>query len=491
MSTVLFVFLLYLVGMVIVGIITARLASKSLDDFILGGRKLWTPVIALSEKGTDMSAWLLIGLPGQAFKMGLGALWAGIGVWLGSLFNWLVIATPMRKLSGKFNALTLPDYFESRFDDTSHLLRVTSSVLIVFFFTLYVSAQVVGAGKILASTFNIHHVVGMLIGLSIILFYTMAGGFIAESWTDFFQGLIMAIALILMSIVGVIALGGLGSAFSRIGSLDAKAVLLSAGESGTALYLGLILGSLAIGFGYAGQPHILMRYMALQDAKEVKKAALIAMTWTTFAVGGAIFLGFFAIPFLRGEITDPEHVTLAFATKILPGWLVGFVLAAATAAMMSTVDSQLLVATSAITEDIYRKLINPRASQKSLVRLARIFTAIVAIIAFIFGLRAERLVYWLVLYAWGGLAASFGPPLILSLLWMRTTKIGVFAGMVIGAITIVIWYNVPALKDFLYELVPGFLLSLLITWLVSLITQKSKIPKPSLNRNGLDKDLNA
>jgi sodium/proline symporter len=472
MSIVLLVFLLYLVGMVIVGIVTARLASKSLDDFILGGRKMWTPVIALSEKGTDMSAWLLIGLPGQAFKMGIGAIWAGIGVWLGSLFNWLVIATPLRKLSGKFNALTLPDYFESRFNDTSHILRITASILIVFFFTLYVSAQVVGAGKILASTFNIHPIVGMIIGLSIILFYTMMGGFIAESWTDFIQGLIMVAALVLMCIVGAISLGGFSSIIPKIGAIDPKAVLLSAGESGTALYLGLILGGLAIGFGYAGQPHIVMRYMALQDAKEVKKAAIIAMTWTTFAVAGAILLGFFAIPFLRGEIVDPEHVTLAFASKILPGWLVGFILAAATAAMMSTVDSQLLVATSAITEDIYRKLINPQASQQYLVSMARIFTAVIAVIAFVLGLRAEKLVYWLVLYAWGGLAASFGPPLILSLKWKGTTKTGVFTGMIIGAITIVIWYNVPVLKNFLYELIPGFIFSLVATWLVSLMTQK-------------------
>ncbi|UCC12112.1 MAG: sodium/proline symporter [candidate division WOR-3 bacterium] len=473
MSTVLLVFLLYLAGMVIVGIVTARLASKSLDDFILGGRKMWTPVIALSEKGTDMSAWLLIGLPGQAFKMGIGALWAGIGVWLGSLFNWLVIATPLRKLAGKYNALTLPDYFESRFNDTSHLLRITSSILIVFFFTLYVSAQVVGAGKILASTFQIPNVVGMLIGLSIILFYTMMGGFIAESWTDFFQGIIMVIALVLMCVVAIVTFGGLGNIVAQISAIDSKAVLMSAGESGTALYLGLILGGLAIGFGYAGQPHIVMRYMALQGTKEVKKAAIIAMTWTTFAVSAAILLGFFAIPLLRGEITDPEHVTLAFAARILPGWLVGFILAAATAAMMSTVDSQLLVATSAVTEDIYRKLINPAASQKYLVRLARIFTVVIAVIAFILGLSAEQAVYWLVLYAWGGLAASFGPPLIMSLLWRRTTRTGVFAGMITGAITIVVWYNIPVLKAFLYELIPGFVLSLVVTVLVSLVTKRS------------------
>jgi sodium/proline symporter len=472
MSTVLIVFLVYLVGMVIAGIVTARLASKSLDDFILGGKKMLTPVIALSEKGTDMSAWLLIGLPGQAFKMGLGAIWAGIGVWVGSLFNWLVIATPLRRLTGKYNALTIPDYFESRFEDSSHLLRITASILIVFFFTLYVSAQVVGAGKILAATFNIDPIVGMVIGLSIILFYTMMGGFIAESWTDFFQGLIMVTALILMCIIGIASFGGLGNVISRIAAVDTKAALVSAGESGTALYLGLILGGLAIGLGYAGQPHILMRYMALRGEKEVRKAAIIAMTWTTLAVAGAIFLGLLAIPYLRGEIADPEFVTMAFAAKILPGWLVGLVLAAATAAMMSTVDSQLLVTTSAITEDIYRKLINPEATQKYLVRLARIFTVVVAVIAFILGLRAERLVYWLVLYAWGGLAASFGPPLILSLKWKGTTKHGVFAGMVVGAATIVVWYNVPVLKNFLYELIPGFFLSLIATWLVSRLTRK-------------------
>ncbi len=472
MSAVLAVFLLYLVGMVIAGIVTARLASKSLDEFILGGKKMSTPVIALSEKGTDMSAWLLVGLPGQAFKMGLGAIWAGIGVWLGSLFNWLVIATPLRRLTGKYNALTLPDYFESHFKDDTHLLRITASVLIVFFFTLYVSAQVVGAGKVLAATFNIDPVVGMVIGLSIILFYTMMGGFIAETWTDFFQGIIMVTALLVMCVIGIVHFGGLGNILSRIGSVDPKAALVSAGESGMALYLGLILGGLAIGFGYAGQPHILMRYMALRGEKEVKKAMIIAMTWTTLAVSAAIFLGFLAIPFLRGEIADPEYVTLTFAAKILPGWLVGFVLAAATAAMMSTVDSQLLVATSAITEDIYRKLINPDATQQYLVRLARIFTVVVALVAFILGLRAERLVYWLVLYAWGGLAASFGPPLILSLKWRGTTRYGVFAGMIVGAITIVVWYNVPVLKSFLYELIPGFFFSLLATWLVSLFTRQ-------------------
>ena len=474
MSAVLLVFILYLVGMVIAGILTARLASKSLDDFLIGGRKMWTPVLALSEKGTDMSAWLLIGLPGQAFKMGLGAIWAGIGVWVGSLFNWLVIATPLRRLTGKYNALTIPDYFESRFEDTSHILRVTASILIVFFFTLYVSAQVVGAGKVLAAAFNINVVAGMIIGLGIILFYTMMGGFIAESWTDFIQGIIMALALVVLCVVGVVHYGGLGNVMARIGAIDPVAVTVSAGESGTALYLGLILGGLAIGFGYAGQPHIVMRYMALRSEHEVKKAMVIAMAWTTVTVACAIFLGFLAIPFLRGGIADPEHVTLAFAARILPGWLVGFVLAAATAAMMSTVDSQLLVATAAITEDIYRKLINPDASQRFLVRLARIFTVIVALGAFLLGLRAERLVYWLVLYAWGGLAASFGPPLILSLKWRGTTKYGVLAGMVVGAVTIVVWYNVPVLKNFLYELIPGFFFSLAATWLVSRLTAKAR-----------------
>ncbi|RKX70926.1 sodium:proline symporter [candidate division WOR-3 bacterium] len=471
MTVVLAVFIGYLTVMILVGIITAKL-TKSLDDFILGGRRMKTCVLALSEKGTDFSAWLLIGLPGQAFKMGIGAIWAAIGCWIGSLFNWLVIATPLRKLTGKFSALTVPDYFESRFDDRSHLLRITATLAIVLFFTLYVSAQVVGAGKILASTFGIGQVSGMAIGLSIIVFYTIMGGFIAESWTDFFQALIMAGAVILIPVVAIIRSGGLATIIGNIHGIDPNATLLSAGKTGAALYLGLIIGSLAIGLGYPGQPHIVMRYMALRSEKEVKKGMIYAMSWTTIAVFGAIMIGFLAIPYLRGEITDPEHVTLALAAKILPSWLVGFILAAATAAMMSTVDSQLLVATSAVTEDIYRKLINPEATQKRLVFLARLFTLIIAIIGFLLGLKATQLVYWLVLYAWGGLAATFGPPLILSLKWKGTTKWGAFAGMITGAATIVIWYNIPQLKALIYELVPGFFFSLFATYLVSILTKE-------------------
>lgn len=249
-----------------------------MGDFILGGRWMWTPVIALSEKGTDFSAWLPVGLPGQAFKMGLGAIWAGIGVWVGSLFNRLVMATPLRRLSGKYNALTVPEYFEKRFDDSSHLLRITASILIVFFFTLYVSAQVVAAGKVIGSTFAIPNVAGMAIGLSIILFYTMMGGFIAESWTDFVQGLIMVLAVVLMCVAAVIAAGGFGNLMTNIRSVAPNALSLGAGKAGLALWLGLIIGNLAIGFGYPGQPHIVMRYMALSSEKEVKKAAWIAMT---------------------------------------------------------------------------------------------------------------------------------------------------------------------------------------------------------------------
>ncbi|HID32422.1 MAG TPA: sodium/proline symporter [bacterium (Candidatus Stahlbacteria)] len=471
MSVVLVVFLGYLVVMILVGIVTSRL-TKSLDDFVLGGRKMKTYVLALSEKGTDFSAWLLIGLPGQAFKLGIGAIWAAIGCWIGSIFNWLVIATPLRRLTGRFNALTVPDYFESRFEDRSHLLRITATSAIVLFFTLYVSAQVVGAGKILASTFNIGQITGMAIGLSIIVFYTIMGGFIAESWTDFIQCLIMAGAVVLIPVVAIIKSGGLISIIGSIHGVDPNANLLSAGKAGAALYLGLIIGSLAIGLGYPGQPHIVMRYMALKSEKEVKKGMLYAMSWTTIAVFGAIMVGFLAIPYLRGEIVDPEHVTLAFAAKILPSWLVGFILAAATAAMMSTVDSQLLVATSAVTEDIYRKLINPEASQKKLVFLARLFTLIIAVVGFLLGIKATQLVYWLVLYAWGGLAATFGPPLVLSLKWNGTTRWGAFAGMVTGAATIVIWYNIPQLKGFIYELVPGFFFSLFATYLVSLLTKE-------------------
>ena len=470
MNPALIAFLVYLAGMVVAGTIAAKF-TKTLEDFGLGGRKLGPWVIALSEKSTDFSAWLLIGLPGQAVKLGIGAIWAVIGCFGGSLANWLVIAERLRRFSLRFRAITLPDFFEGRFHDSTHLLRITAMVLIVFFFTLYVSAQCVGAGKILESTFEISRVSGMLIALGFIIFYTMAGGFFAEAWTDFFQALIMLVGLSLLSIVGLAKLGGVSALVSALRSVEPQSLTIGGGATGLALFLGVILGGLAIGLGYPGQPHIVARYMALRKSARMGVAAWIAMTWTFFALIGAVLVGLVGLSTV-GKLSDPETVTTVLAQAILPAWLVGIIIAAATAAMMSTVDSQLLIAATSVAEDFYRKLIHREASQRRLLFIGRMATVVIGVMAFFLGIRAEKLVYWLVLYAWGGLAASFGPALILSLRWKRTTKWGVFAGMIVGAATIVIWYNIPALKSLIYELVPGFIFSLIAIVLVSLFGPK-------------------
>lgn len=472
-----YTFILYLVCLFILGIVTVRF-TKTLEDFVLGGRKLGSWIIALSEKASDFSAWLLIGLPGQAFKMGFGAVWAAIGCFIGSLFNWLVIATPLRKLSEKYNALTLPDYFESKFEDKTHILRIISFILIILFFTFYISAQIVGGGKVLASAFGIPHVYGMLIGIGIITFYTMLGGFFAVAITDFVQALLMVTALIIIPIAGIIHLGGFGGFTQQAISTKSFAFSLSGGEKEfMAMFLGVIIGGLAIGLGYPGQPHILARYMAIKSSKEIKKATIISMTWTFFSLTGAVMMGIVGIPILAGKLQDPEHITSMLAKTLLHPWIAGIIISAAVSAIMSTADSQLLVVTSSFVEDIYKKMINPQESQKKLVLYSRILTFIIGLFAFVLALKAQRLVYWLVLYAWGGLAASFGPAVIMSIIWKKTNKWGIFAGMLTGSITIIIWYNIPFLKNLIYELVPGFFLSLFAIIIVSLLTQRKRRSK--------------
>ncbi len=421
-----YAFILYLISLFILGIVTVRF-TKTLEDFVLGGRKLGSWIIALSEKASDFSAWLLIGLPGQAFKMGLGAVWAAIGCFIGSLFNWLVIATPLRKLSEKYNALTLPDYFESKFEDRTRILRITSFILIILFFTFYISAQIVGGGKVLSSAFGIKPFYGMLIG--IITFYTMLGGFFAVAITDFIQALLMVTALIIIPIAGIIHLGGFEGFAHKAVSAKNFAFSLSGGEKEfMAMFLSVIIGGLAIGLGYPGQPHILARYMAIKSSKEIKKATVISMTWTFFSLTGAVMMGIVGIPLLAGKLQDPEHITSMLAKTLLHPWIAGIIISAAVSAIMSTADSQLLVVTSSFVEDIYKKMINPQESQKKLVLYSRILTFFIGLIAFVLALKAQRLVYWLVLYAWGGLAASFGPAVIMSILWKKQINGGYSQG---------------------------------------------------------------
>lgn len=471
MDTILLAFLCYLAVLIVIGLLASRL-TRTLADFVLAGRRLGAWVTAISAKASDMSGWLLIGLPSESYQNGFSVVWASIGCIAGTFFNWTALAKRLRRYSELLNALTLPDYFEARFhDERGHHLRLISMVIIVVFFTAYVSAQFVAAGKALQATFGITFFWGTVIGAAVIVFYTVLGGFFAVAWTDMFQGILMVFGLVVLPLVGLFKMGGIRELVSSLGEVGPGMLRVTGSGHGFGAAAAVVLGGLAIGLGYPGQPHIVVRYMAIRKPRELRRSALISVIWVVLAVYGALFIGLVGVKYVAGDITDPDQVMPLLARALLPPWLAGILISAAIAAMMSTADSQLLVVTSSISEDLYHRLLKRRADERTLVMVSRVATLAVGGVAFVLA-QLGGAVFWLVLYAWGGLAASFGPPLILSLRWKRTTKWGALAGMVLGSATIVVWHNVPVLKSLIYELFPGFFVSLLAVWVVSLLTAR-------------------
>jgi sodium/proline symporter len=469
-------FLVYLVVLIGVGIITYRM-TRTHDDYYLAGRKLNPWVTALSAEASSESGWLLLGLPGQAFLQGIGAFWVAFGCLAGTFFNWTIVATRLRKVTGFFRAITIPDYLESRFDDRSHTLRVVAALLIGVFMTSYVAAQLVASGKALSVTFGLDYVPAVLIGATVILFYTMMGGFFAVAWTDVVQAVMMLIGLVVIPIVGTIKLGGPAAVCSKLAECAADTsgfMSLRVGKEGIGLAT-FIVGMLGIGLGYPGQPHVLVRFMAIKRPSLVRKSALIGVIWAAVALYGAVLVGLLARALLTGDVTDPERVMPLMAMELLPPWVAGIMIAAAMAAIMSTADSQLLVASSSFVQDFYHKTLgrNPRPS--TLVLLSRLVTLAIGVLGMVIALRQDPenpvgVVFWLVLYAWGGLASAFGPVIVLSLYWKRVTKGGALAGMLSGAVTVIVWQNIPVLNDFLYVLIPGVVVSTIMVVVVSLLT---------------------
>ncbi|MGB2804487.1 MAG: sodium/proline symporter, partial [Candidatus Zixiibacteriota bacterium] len=446
--------------------------NKTIADFVLAGRRLGPWLVSFSERASGESAWLLIGLPGLALVSGFNAIWPAIGCVAGILFSWTFISHRLRTQTEKHGALTLPDLFENKFSDSTHALRIVSTIIIIFFFTIYVSAQFLAAGKVLNTIFGITQLQGMMIGAFIIVIYTIMGGFFAVAWTDLLQGAIMVFTLVLLPIVGLIELGGVDKLSSTIKDIDPGLLLLGGGKTGWPM-IASILGGLGIGLGYMGQPHLVTRFMAIKDPRKLRQGTMIAICWAVLAFWGAVFVGIVGLGLYGNVFADPEQIMPYMTKALVPAWLAGILISGAIAAMMSTADSQLLVSTSAVSRDIYNQMIKKDAPDKRLVLISRVATLVIGVIAFMLALSAQALVYWLVLYAWAGLGASFGPALLTTLWWKKVTKQGVLAGMIVGTITVLIWYNVPVLKDTLYELIPGFFLSLLSIIIVSLLTQKS------------------
>lgn len=463
--------LIYLVVLLVIGIAAAR-RMKKLDDFVLGGRTIGPLAAAISERASGESSWFLLGLPGAAYAAGFTSFWSVIGIAFGIFASWVFIAEPLRRQTEKYGALTIPDYFEARFGDKSHALRVISMLIIIFFYTLYVAAQFVGGGKLLNAAFDLDPTWGLVITAAVVMLYTLLGGFLAVVWTDVVQGIMMAIVAFILPILGIIKLGGPVELIEKLRPLGGDFLAMNAGQTGAAFVFGVMLGSLAWGLGYLGQPHLLTRYMAIRLPGQIRSGTMIAMIWVLVAYWGAAMVGIVGAGVLEGGIADQEQVMPLLARYLLPGWIAGLMLAGAIAAMMSTADSQLIVVTSSIVEDVYVKLMKAKSSPATLILLSRLATALVAAVALVLAFRNEDLIFDIVSYAWSGLGASFGPPLLLSLRWKKTTAAGAIAGMLSGTVSNIVWKNTPVLYDAFDLKLASFLIALAMTIGVSYITYK-------------------
>lgn len=471
---VIFSIAIYMIGMLVIGYVAYRRTSN-LTDYMLGGRNLGPAVTALSAGASDMSGWLLMGLPGAMYLSGLSSGWIVVGLCAGAYLNWLYVAPRLRTYTEVANnSITIPDYFENRFKDSSRVLRITSALVILIFFTFYTSSGMVSGGQLFESAFNMDYTTGIWLTASVVILYTLFGGFLAVSWTDFVQGTIMFIALILVPIVTVANIGSMDRTFDEIQAIDPK--LLQAFEGTT--WVGII-SLLAWGLGYFGQPHIIVRFMAITSVKEMKSARRIGMGWMLFSIVGAMITGLFGIAYFSindAPLAEGNHekVFIILAQDLFPSIITGFLLAAILAAIMSTIASQLLVTSSALTEDFYKAFVRRSASDKELVLVGRLAVLGVSLIALVLALNPNETILNLVGYAWAGFGAAFGPVVLLSLYWKRMTKMGALAGMIVGAVTVIVWEQIDQFTD-VYEIIPGFIACTIAIIIVSLMTAKPSI----------------
>ncbi len=469
---------LYILILLIIGYYSYRKTSN-LSDYMLGGRGLGPMVTALSAGASDMSGWMLMGLPGAVYLTGLSSLWLGIGLTLGAYLNYRLLAPRFRIYTEiANNSLTVPDYLENRFRDKSNMLRLVSGIVILVFFVLYVSSGIVAGGKLFEDTFKLTYTMGVVVTLSVVVLYTYFGGFLAVSLTDFFQGTLMFIALIIVPVVTFMNIGvDPGTFVNKIKDIDPSLFDIFRGTS-----IATIISLMAWGLGYFGQPHIIVRFMAIRSAKELKSARRIGITWMAIGLLGAVASGLTGLIYFtehKTPLSDPETVFLRLGDILFHPFITGIILAAVLAAIMSTISSQLLVCSSSITRDFYLTFFNKEASDKKQMLIGRLSVLVVAAFATLLAYLPNKTILNIVGQAWAGFGSSFGPVLLLSLYWKRMTRWGALSGMVIGGSTVIIWI-VSGLSSYLYEMIPGFSLSLISVIVVSLMTEK---PDESVNND--------
>ncbi len=463
-------FAIYIFGMILLGWFGYK-ATTNLSDYILGGRRLGKFVTALSAGASDMSGWLLMGLPGAIYVTGISGAWIAIGLVLGAWMNWRCVAGRLRAFTEKCgNSLTLPDYFTSRFEDKSNILRIVSTLAILIFFTLYCASGVIASAKLFQSMFPLSHSAAVWIGAGATILYVFIGGFLAVSWTDTIQASLMATALIIAPLM-VIYADGFNHTYSNLLAISPDHLNMFSNLN----FIGII-SLLGWGLGYFGQPHILVRFMAAKSPETIPGARRISMTWMILCLVGAVSIGLFGHLYFfhnpnraAAVISNPETVFIEIAKQLFNPWIAGVLLASILAAIMSTLSCQLLVCSSALTEDIYKTFLRKKASQRELVWCGRLMVLAIALIAIWIGGNPDSKVLKMVSYAWAGFGASFGPVILLSLLWPRMTAKGALAGIITGSVTVLVWKQFEWLN--LYEIIPGFIFSLCSTFLVSLLSR--------------------
>lgn len=475
--------IIYLIAMLFIGWYAYR-KTVNLSDYMLGGRGLGPSVAALSAGASDMSGWLLMGLPGAIYVGGLVEVWIAIGLTLGAYLNWYFVAPRLRVYSlVTKDSITIPSFLENRLRDSSRLLRIVSGIIILIFFTFYVSSGMVAGGVFFESSFGLSYQLGMVIVAAVVVAYTLFGGFLAVSYTDFVQGIMMFLALIAVPTIGIFVTGGFGETADSIRAVDPTLLNFTTGASAIG-----VISAVAWGLGYFGQPHIIVRFMAIKTLREVRHARRIGIGWMILSLIGATATALIGIAYFQqnpgATLTDPEAVFIALGQILFHPLIAGLMLAAVLAAIMSTISSQLLVSSSALVEDLYKIAFKKKISDTIVVNLGRAGVLLVAIVAAFLAWERNATILDLVAYAWAGFGAAFGPLILLSLFWRKFTSMGALAGMIVGAATVIIWDSIgtaegdagaTATTNFIgsvYEIIPGFILCLLVAWLVSLVTYK-------------------
>ncbi len=464
-------FIVYLILMLAIGVYAYQ-RTKSSSDYFLGGRSLGPWPAALSAGASDMSGWLLLGLPGYAYAAGFEAFWLAGGLLVGTWANWLLVAKRLRTYSVTTDALTLPEFLSRRFNDKSKLIQTISAFFILLFFLFYTSSGLVAGGKLFETVFGIDYTIAVVIGTICVVSYTLFGGFLAVSWTDLVQGLLMAAALLIVPFAALD--GGFGKLNSELTTINPELLTLWNGIDGKPLSAIAIISLVAWGLGYFGQPHILARFKASRSNKDLTAARRIAVAWTGLSMFGALLVGFVGLVYITNhgtlQLEDGEKIFMLLVNALFHPVIAGILLAAILAAIMSTADSQLLVSSSALAEDFYKQVFKTDASSEEIVRVGRLAVIILSVIALILAMTPDSSVLGLVSYAWAGFGAAFGPALVLSLYWSRMNRNGALAGIIVGGVTIVVWKQLSGGWYDVYEIVPGIILSTIAIVVVSLLT---------------------